>query len=93
MVFQSLNLTLSWPILCAEKHKIVLKTIFCILLPQNGQFWSNFGKTQAWSVKNFLGISASEAQPARPNFEKQMWTIAHLLITFFCALLIANDLN
>ena len=40
-----------------------------------------------------VGISSSEAQPARPNFETKMWTITHLLITFFSALLIANDLN
>ena len=39
-----------------------------------------------------VGISASEAQPARPNFETKMWTIALLLLTL-CAILIANDLN
>ena len=33
-----------------------------------------------------VGISASEAQPARPNCETKMWTIFTFITNFFCAI-------
>ena len=61
-----------------------LNRIFKLLVQGFGHYGGASGR---------VGISASEAQPARPNFETKMWTVALLLLTFFCAILIANDLN